>query len=161
MYACDHRWWDAYGQDCIKTTNAERWIQNNEAQRDNDKEHYRAAKKWGCNIVYGRFCSGLGKEFIHYGENSGYQAINLAYLWGAAKIILLGFDMQATGGKVHFFGDHKQGLCNGPAFENIAPKFTPLAKDLKKEGVEVINCTRKTALTCFKRQDLKTVLQSL
>lgn len=130
-------------------------------QRENDKLHYDNAKKFDLNIVYGRQGKGLGRDVIHYGNNSGYQAINLAYLWGAERIILLGFDMQHTSGKVHFFGDHPKHLANGPCFHSIIPMFDRLAKDLEEEGVEVINATRTTALTCFKTQDLETVLQSL
>ena len=161
MYACDGRWWETYGADCLKKATGEKWIQNCDAKREHDKLHVDAAKKFNLNVVYGRSLPGLGRDVVHYGANSGYQAINLAYLWGASKIVLLGFDMQPTGGKVHFFGDHKAGLCNGPAFNNIIPKFTKLAEDLAAEGVEVINCSRQTALTCFKRQYLETVLQSL
>ena len=35
------------------------------------------------------------------GGNSGYQALNLAYHLGATRMLLLGYDMQATNGLVH------------------------------------------------------------
>lgn len=161
LYACDARWWDKNIADINATFTGEKWIQNSAIQKENDKLHYEAAQKHGLKIVHGRDSVGLGRDVIHYASNSGYQAINLAYLWGASRIVLLGYDMQKTGGEVHFFGDHPQGLANGPNFDSIIPKFDPLAKDLAAEGVEVINCTRQTALKCFKRQDLETVLQSL
>lgn len=160
-YACDGRWWETHGDEVKKNGHGAPFIQVNHQQKENDKLHYDAAKRFGLNIIYGTSGTGLGREVIHYGNNSGYQAINLAYLKGAATIILLGFDMQHTGGKVHFFGDHPKHLANGPAFNSILPLFNKLAEDLESAGVEVINCTRKTALTCFKRQDLETVLQSL
>lgn len=86
---------------------------------------------------------------IHWGGNSGYQCINLAYLWGARRIVLLGFDMQRTDGKAHWFGDHPQGLHNNSPYDKWLRNFDRLAADLKAEGVEVINATRKTALRCF------------
>lgn len=94
----------------------------------------------------------MGKSLIHYNSNSGAQAINLAYLLGASRIILLGYDMGATG-NTHWFGRHPKGLSTG-RYGNYIPEFTRLAADLSNEGVEVINCTRKTALTQFRRADL-------
>jgi len=76
---------------------------------------------------------------------------------GARRIILLGFDMQWTGGKSHFFGDHAEGLRNKDPTAHI-PHFTQLAADLEREGVEVINCTRETALYQFKRATLEQVI---
>jgi len=161
LYACDAKWWDQNIADVSDNFIGKKWIQNCEKQKENDKLHFNAAKKHELNIVYGRDSVGLGSDVIHYASNSGYQAINLAYLWGASLIVLLGYDMQKTGGEAHFFGDHPSGLANGPDFNSIIPKFDPLAKELAAEGVEVINCTRQTALKCFKRQDLEAVLQSL
>lgn len=105
----------------------------------------------------------MGENVIHYGNNSGYQAINFAYLEPVKSdcIILLGFDMQKTGGKVHFFGDHPKTLHNGPDFDHIRPRFDKLASDLKAKGVRVINATRETALTCFETQPLEWVLNEL
>ena len=160
-YACDGRWWETYAEDVKKTGKGKPYIQVDARRGENDKLHYDTAKKYGLNIVYGQPGKGLGKKNIHYGNNSGYQAINLAYLKGATDIILLGFDMQKTGGQVHYFGDHPEHLSNGPAFHSILPLFDALAEDLAREGVKVINCTRQTALNCFERQDLKTALQSL
>jgi hypothetical protein len=98
---------------------------------------------------------------IHYGMNSGYQAINLAYLMGATHIVLLGYDMQPTGGKQHWFGEHPDELRTGPLQSMFAPKFVRLALDLEAAGIRVTNCTRETALTCFKRASLQETLASL
>jgi len=89
--------------------------------------------------------------YIASGGNSGYQAINLAYMLGAERIILLGFDMQKTGGKAHWHGDHIAGLGNAENVSGWVKNFDALAKDLELLGVEVINCSRETALKCFKR----------
>ena len=121
-----------------------------------------AGKAWKLRQISSTGGKGLGKKEIHQGNNSGYQAINFAYLEGAARIILLGYDMQKTGGKVHFFGDHPKPLGNGPDdFAELAKLFNPLAADLAAEGIEVINCTRTTALNAFPRHTLENVLSSL
>jgi hypothetical protein len=95
------------------------------------------------------------------GCNSGYQAINLAVLFGAKRILLLGYDMQRDAKRrAHFFGKHGGDLCNASPYELMAKSFLDLIDPLKKLGVEVINCTRETALTCFERQPLEMALRS-
>lgn len=94
---------------------------------------------------------------INLGGNSGYQAVHLAAMFQGAqlpdfagsRIVLLGFDMQRTGGKKHNHGDHLGGLPNGANFQLWTGRFAALARDLKSRGVEVLNCTRATALRCF------------
>jgi hypothetical protein len=95
-------------------------------------------------------------DVIHQGGNSGYQAINLAYLWGAQTIILLGLDCsKAPDGKDHWFGQHGPGLTQQQPYDIWQARFPQLAQDLKEEGVRVINCSRQTALTCFERMTLE------
>lgn len=109
------------------------------------------AKEHGLTAVQGRHEGGLGKNMLHFNSNSGAQAINLAYLLGASRIILLGFDIgNAPNGKAHWFGSHPKGLVDG-VNTNLVGRFNKLAEDLKREGVEVINCSRRTNLTQFKR----------
>lgn len=95
---------------------------------------------------------------IRTGRNSGYQAINLAILLGYKRIILLGYDMQYTGGRVHWFGDHPKPLNNAP-LERI--KYWIMVfndmKDELPEDIEIINASRETALECFKRVNLEEV----
>lgn len=114
--------------------------------------------------VYGSHNRGLNKApmRIHYGNNSGYQALNLAYHWGARRMILLGFDCKSRAGKMHWFGDHPKPLQNQiGAFKTWLETFPPLAKDLAATGVEVVNCSRDTALTCFRRSTIDIELSCL
>jgi len=118
----------------------------------------RAWVKYGINRIEGTFKPGLGMDKIHYGGNSGYQAINLAYLWGASRIILLGYDMQKTDGKTHWHGDHPKGLHKNPIMLSWIKSFNRLADDLKDKSVEVVNATRTTALEAFRREPLRAAL---
>lgn len=69
--------------------------------------------------------------------------------------MLLGFDhYPGLRGRMHFFGPHTDELDSGHDFNAWRSKMQPLADDLKAAGVEVINCSRDTALTCFPRGDL-------
>lgn len=95
------------------------------------------------------------------GRNSGYQAINLAVHLGAKRILLLGYDMQVdTTGKAHWFGAHVTPL-NQPTkqhFQSWLKLFPTLIAPLSKIGIEVVNCSRVSALTCFRKQPLRDAL---
>lgn len=93
------------------------------------------------------------------GQNSGYQAINLAVHLGASRIVLLGYDMHANdGGPSHFFGEHPSPLNSDSPYRMMAWSFESLVDPLRAIGVTVVNASRQTALTCFPRVALETAL---
>ena len=152
LYACDQRWWEFHLDDVKANFKGKLYTQwHNREQKDKAW-----AESHGITAIQGAHVKGLGRDIIHFNGNSGAQAINLAYLLGATRIILLGYDMGATG-NTHFFGSHPKGMANGNYNQYVA-NFNRLADDLKREGVGVINCTRKTALTQFKIAALSDVL---
>lgn len=101
---------------------------------------------------------------LHTGSNSGYQAINLAVLLGAKRIVLAGYDMKpAPDGKLHWHGSHRpeDGLRNpepSRSFANWIAAFETMMPDLAKAGVDVINATPGSALTCFPMAELEDVI---
>ena len=99
----------------------------------------------------------LDPSALRTGLNSGYAAINLAVHFGAARMLLLGFNMSPVNGKRHFFGNHK-GLNNSSDYTRFAQKFQSLVEPLARLGVSVVNCTSPTRLTCFPQQPLREVL---
>ena len=117
------------------------------------------AQRYGLNWVHSVDRPGLSSDpsLIHQGGNSGYQALNLAVLLGAARILLLGYDM---GGRGHWHGNHPPGLRNPPESQlsEWAGQFHAAAADLDRLGIECINCSRETALTCFPRARIEDVL---
>lgn len=94
-------------------------------------------------------------RFSHF-QNSGAGAASLAAFWGARRIILLGYDCQKTGGRAHWHGDHPAGLGNAGSVDKWPAQFRLLASHLA--GLEVINCSRETALQAFPRRPLEEVL---
>jgi hypothetical protein len=116
-----------------------------------------AAERYGLNWVKGVNRLGLSKErWIHTNGNSGASAINLAYLFGARRILLLGFDMKlGPKGEKHHHPDHPSPMVQSQTFDDWIHKFDFLARDLKAAGCEVINCTVDTALTCFPRSTVE------
>lgn len=114
-----------------------------------------------------RLCKGEQKglsalpDTINHGSNSGYQAVNIAVLRGAKKIVLLGYDMQGQKTdkdiKMHWFGDHK--IKTPPAVCNIWLDCWPSAKEcLDFLEIKVIQATRETSLDIFPRQSIGAAL---
>lgn len=98
---------------------------------------------------------------IHTGGNSGFQAINLAALWGVRRIVLLGYDVKATDGRRHFHVDHPEHLGNPLTFGRWAERFNVAARDLRGMGIQVVNCSEQTALTCFEKMSLADALSDV
>lgn len=94
---------------------------------------------------------------LRTGMNSGFAAINLAVHLGAARMILLGYNMSPVNGKRHFFGNHK-GLNNSSDYNRFARYFHTIAEPLRTLGIEVINATFPSRLTAFPQQPLREVL---
>jgi len=90
------------------------------------------------------------------GRHSGYQAINLAVHLGAARIVLLGYDLQPTGGQDHYFGAHPHGIP--VPFDLFHRHFPSIVEPLRAAGVEVVNASRVTALTLFPRMSITEAL---
>jgi hypothetical protein len=93
------------------------------------------------------------------GFDAGTSAINLAMLFGATDIILLGYDMR--GGR--WFADLPGYTHPTPVIpeanhlRHLAP-LPDLAVDAERLGVRIINCSPTTRVDCFERQPLERFL---
>lgn len=89
--------------------------------------------------------------------NSGVLALEVAKNLGVTRIILLGFDMRGT----HFFGQYTNGLRNTTPTQRAQHhrQYEQWAK--ANRSVEVINCTKGSALTCFPKASLDEGLAKL
>lgn len=89
--------------------------------------------------------------------NSGYQAINIAVLMGASRILLLGYDMGCgPNNQRHWHAHHPN--RNQHTYRTWQRCFPALVEPLKKTGVEVINCSRETRIECFPRMSIHEAL---
>lgn len=91
--------------------------------------------------------------------NSGANAIALCAMRGAKRIVMLGYDCQHTEGRAHWHGNHPPGFGNAKNPHRWVDRFAQLAKVMRRQGVEVLNASRTTALECFPRVDLETALR--
>jgi hypothetical protein len=87
-------------------------------------------------------------EYLSTGANSGYAALCLACKLGAARVLLCGYDMGERHGRFRRH-DYPANLNSRPRFADWLPRFARLAPVLKTRGVDVINCTPDSSLTCF------------
>lgn len=135
IFAGDHKWWQE-NHNTI-TSNARLWTVSG-----------RAASEYGLNLFHSRFVREL--------YNSGQLAIEFAISRGATRVLLLGYDCSIKSGS-HWHGDH-QNLKN-PTVSNTQRwhgEFLRLSQWAK--NVDIINCSRETELTWFRREALLSAL---
>ncbi len=150
LYACDDRWWSVHYDEVKEKFYGQLWSQDEETR-----------KRQGIRVIRSERKDGLSKTpgIIRQGMSSGYQAMNLAYLAGAKKLLLLGFDCKPGADKrSHWHGDHPAPLNNSNPFPSWIKKMETLAVDLAEANVEVVNLTPGSAIRCFRFADWKEVL---
>lgn len=129
LYAADPRWWEWHGPALDKGFAGKRYCSADPVARRWGAELLTIERRPGLSRVNGTIYTG--------GEvgNSGAQAINLAYLLGARRIVLVGMDM----GGQHFFGEHPKAIRCDSEFKQMVRSMSVMACELDREGVEVIN----------------------
>ena len=138
LYACDQKWWA--------------WHRGAPACSGLRYALDPGAAAYGATVLQNTGKTGLERspDGLRTGYNSGYQAINLAVHLGAARIVLLGFDMQPSpAGLDHYFGQHPD--HSAPPYLACRRAFATLPAPLAAAGVVVLNASRATALDVFPR----------
>lgn len=156
-YACNEGWWNRYWSPDLAATSAEKWTCNRAA-----------ADRYGLNWVAETNAPGLSRDptLIHHGHGSGYTLLNLAYLMGAERIVLLGYDMkyasdynghvqQIGSSPRHYFGEYPNELQHWPKMRvknGVHVELVELYRSVATQGlVEIVNCTPDSAIDCFPR----------
>ena len=143
LYACDLLWWQRKGADGFQGLKV-----------IGKGEHA------GCKTMEVRITANMvwDGSAVGGGGNSGFQALNMVALWGARRVLLTGYDFKSAGN--HWFGRHPSGMAQTTesAIGNWKACMNGAAADLKGRGVDVINCTRDTALTCFPKMTIAKAL---
>lgn len=146
LYACDERWWRLRGP---------------------SSDAFQGARLIGfgersgctpCGVVRGANEMRWDGRSLGAGGNSGFQAVNLAAAQGARRIVLTGFDM---GGRGHWHGLHAGPELTNPDRRMLAgcAKLLDLAcPGLEARGVEVVNASRVSALSAYRRVTMKEAL---
>lgn len=95
------------------------------------------------------------------GKNSGLAAMNAAYLMGADRVFLLGFDLRAVSGRTNYHHLHDDGSQRNVQhrYMNLfIPEFVNASKRIVQLGWEVYNLTPGTALKCFPEESIEWAL---
>lgn len=88
------------------------------------------------------------------GLDSGTSAINLAHLFGATEIIVLGFDM--IGG--HFCAGHPLPFPPESHFARHMAVLPAMAADARARGIRIVNVSPISRVECFDRGRLEDFL---
>lgn len=149
FYFCDPVWWSWHRADL--KGREDRIVRLESPEHDGGDPRVRVLKNYGeKGLVEAR-------DGVMTGRNSGYQALHMAVHLGVSRILLLGFDCKrGKNGLKHWFGEHPN-RSEQPVVD-WAQLFTELAPQLEQRGIEVINCSPDTALTCFKREPIESLL---
>lgn len=154
VYGCDYPWWRSV-----------RGLPDFEGLRLAYAP--RACDEYGCAPVL--IPNHASSDSLLFGEtgavggggNSGFQALNLAAQFGARRVLLLGFDCHDQG-KVHWYGRNNWHGGANPSesnFKRWRRAFGNAAEQLKVRGVEVLNASPVTSLTCFPRASVGEALE--
>lgn len=158
VYGADPTWWSYHIDAFLDNCNATGYTQHLNWEPGK-------AEGFGLTVIKSKGERGLSRDpnWLHQGQNSGYQGINLAYhllreRFGDAhhRILLTGFDMSRHGGEAHWFGEHPKGLVRCGRYETYADAFRTIKP--KSYNLEIINCSRRTALDAFPRMSLEDAL---
>lgn len=150
LHACDHQWWREYGTEVSQRFRGERWTLDRTAAEQYGAVHMPWEKRAGLPPA--------DADYIHTGRDGGYQIISLAIHFGAAPIVLLGYDHQNTDGRIHWHDDHPGELHQQPKWARRIEAMQLLARDAAARGVRIVNCSRRSALRCFEWKPLEVVL---
>jgi len=105
-----------------------------------------------------RFGLSVEQDTICWNRGCGGAAINLAYLLGARRIVLLGFDMRMVEGKHNWHDNHKHEERPKIYQNSMVPFLKPMSDAMKVTGLQIVNCTPKSALNVFTLESLDVVL---
>lgn len=99
-----------------------------------------------------------GPHVIQQGRSSGHTAVSLAIALGAARVVLLGYDMKFVEGREHFHQEYKGPRDMDIYAREFIPGFAGWNEAARAVGVEVVNATEGSALMEFPLADLDSIL---
>lgn len=91
------------------------------------------------------------------GKNSGLAALNAAFLMGADRAFLIGFDLRSISGRNnyhHLHDDASQRNVQNRYLNLFIPEFVKANGRIKHLGWEVYNLTPGSALKCFPERSM-------
>ncbi len=106
-----------------------------------------------------RFGLSVDQDTVCWNRGCGGAAINVAYLLGAIRIVLLGFDMKVVEGKHNWHDDHQKAERDKIYQNSMMPFLKPLGDSMKVTGLQIANATPGSALREFEMVPLEELLK--
>lgn len=150
LFACDANWWNK-NDGAPEFEGVKLCIEQS------------ACEEWGLERV---ICMKPDDRFYHepkgtvgWGGNSGFHCLNLGVQFGVKRILLVGYDMSIRNG-LHWHGAHPAGLNNPTAgnAERWRRSIDAAAREIEKTGIEVLNCSPKSALRNYPKAKFEDVI---
>lgn len=94
---------------------------------------------------------------VCWNRNSGGSGISFAYHLGVRRVVLLGFDMRRVDGEPNWHKDHPSPEKN--PYPKYLRFFGKIAKDAKRLGLDIVNCTPGSLVDQFPIMTLEEYLQ--
>lgn len=150
--ATNTEWWDYYGP---QTENlfCDMWTPREEVPQ----------KFPWVRWIEERNAPGLSMDpsYIHHHHGSGPIILNIAYHYGIRRFLLVGWDMRHKGRR-HYFGNGEYPESMRHVTRNLGPNGELIGliaemETIKPEqyGIEIINCSEGSAMTCFPSGNLE------
>jgi len=156
VHGCNYQFWDHHWPQ-IKDQPFDKWTTRPELE----------GKYPGLNYIEERWEDGLSTEqnWISAHHGTGPQLVNIAYLYGCTRLLLVGWDMRYLGKTGPSTYTRRRYLDEDPLTLNHWPRtgekgeHTGLIKEMETihpedYGIEIINCTKDSAMHCFPMGDL-------
>ncbi len=145
LAATNKEFWDYYWPE-IKDLRCDKWT-----------PYKPIAEKYGINYIEERNEPGLSTNpaYIHHHHGSGPIILNIALHYGITKMLLIGWDMRfPVNGKRHYFGEYAKPMQHFTKNLGLNGEILGLIKEMETinpadYGIEIINCTKNSALTHF------------
>lgn len=157
VHGCNYQFWDHYWPE-IKDQPFDMWTSRPELE----------GKYPGLEYIEERWEDGLSTEqhWISAHHGTGPQLVNIAYLYGCTRLLLVGWDMRYWGKTGPSTYTRRRYLDEDPLTINHWPRTGPngeqtgLIKEMETihpedYGIEIINCTVDSAMRCFEMGDLE------
>lgn len=157
LHGCNYQFWDHYWP-TLAALPCDKWTTRPELR----------GKYPGLDYIEERWADGLSTDpsYVHAHHGTGPQLVNLAYLYGCTRLLLVGWDMRFHGkvdrytytGKRRYLGEdvltqnHWPNTGPNGELEGLIREMAtinPAAYD-----IEIINCTPGSAMKCFPMMEL-------
>ena len=151
VYGCDGPWWRSV-QFLPKFTGLKLSFEPTVCNAETGIAKVEIPDKHGDRLLFDRV------GVVGSGGNSGFQALNLAAQFGAARILLIGFDMQGE----HWYGRNNWGQSNNPGpwnFPRWIAAFRNASVELMARNVDVVNASPISQIKGFRKQSVEETLR--